>query len=230
MIKLVEEQDIEQGAAPEPTPMPRSRLRLLVYMVVLTALLTSLAWVAVPPSYVVDATALLRSPVAVSDGDDAAGGSGNPYAADGNLRVLGSVVTSVLQQNSVRQDLRRQGAVADYEVGQDWTSAAPMIGYRITGRTPAAVATTASLLLERTEQVTADRQEDAGAHPSTWIALEVVQPPTAVRRDTGTRKLAATAVFIVLSLTTVRLVRTLRRRERERERENAPGQVVRSIF
>ena len=181
-------------------------------MLALMAVSVTLVRSAIAPSYIVEGTLLLTSPAAVTD---PVTGQANSYVRGGNLKLLGLVVTTVLNNDDVRDDLRRRGAVADYEIGQDARSAAPLIGLRAEAPTPEAAKRTAALVLVRLEEEMARRQGASGAPPSTWISSEIVRPPSEATRSTARRDLATVGVVLGVAIWTMSLLRSRRPAPRE---------------
>lgn len=198
---------------------------------VLSALAAYTAASSVAPTYQAKGSALLVGPQgATIPGSDELQ-LDNPYTRlDNSTLVLTAVAVQIMDDSSVRESLRDEGAAPDYVVGraEDGT---PVLGVVATNTDPAVAVKTVDLVLDRLNDELDDRQAEAGAPPDSRVRSIVVTRSDTASEQLGGRiraflAVAALGVAASISLAFITEAIVQGRRRRSGEATPPPSEAV----
>lgn len=180
-----------------------------------TLLLTIVSYAKVTPVYEARGSMLLFAPALADDAE----GRANPYLLYGNLKVAANVVSEVVSQPEIQEELAAAGASGDYEVGTDPMTIEPTVVVVATGRDDVAPRTVLAVMQVFDRELRA-AQEQASAPTRTWITTRVVTPPGELTEQFGGKlRVVAVVLFlgcavtVITSFTADALARSRARRE-----------------
>lgn len=180
-----------------------------------TVALTTLVFLAVPPSFQAEARVLLLSPSRVS-GQQAA--TVNPFAdLSSSLTVAASVMAQIMNYDSTRERMRAAGARTDYAVTAG--PQGPLLVVSATGARPGDAISTAQIVAKGIQDELAAQQQAAGAPADTFIrGLPLVSPDKANRLSGGRIRAGAAvgALGTATSLSVIFLIESFSRGRRDR--------------
>jgi hypothetical protein len=149
------------------------RWYVVVPMLLLTVVGCVAAWLLIAPTYVLKASVLFLNPAIATDPDT---GVRNPYVDFGNLTIPARVVSDVMAQGHVREELVDQGAAPTYEVALEG-SVSPLLMVNVQADSEAQALLTGELVVQRIGAELQRRQQALNAPPVTYITPEVISPP-----------------------------------------------------
>lgn len=194
----------------------RRRWYVAVVGVLLTAGLSAVALMQVPPHQQAEASMLLLPPASTT------GDGGNPYLGLGGLNEVVDVLTRRLNSDAVREEIAAVAPTAEYETAKDDTTNGPVFTITVEDTTSEGALATLQLLIERVPTALGDLQSSVGVPEGalvTSMPLAIDEVTTPVTKTTLRAVIAAAAVGLLGTAFTVGLVDGLGRRRRlERER------------
>lgn len=156
--------------------------------------LAAVVFETVPAKYFSSGTIVLLSP---SQGTGVGGvkTQTNPLLSfDGSLTTVSTALIQVMLSPEIGTDLARQGALADYQVG-DGNLGGPFIHVEATGSSPAQAQRTVELVLQRTATELRDREVSFHAPAASYIQVDYLVRPTEAKRLLGSKVRAAGAAL-----------------------------------
>lgn len=165
----------------------------------LTLLLAIVSYAKVTPVYEARGSMLLFAPALADDAE----GRANPYLLYGNLKVAANVVSEVVSQKEIQEELAATGATGDYEVGTDPMTIEPTVVVVATGSDDVAPRTVLAVMQVFERELRA-AQEQASAPPRTWITTRVVTPPGELTEQFGGKlRVVAVVLFLGFAVTLI---------------------------
>ncbi|HVM05306.1 MAG TPA: hypothetical protein VM242_09045, partial [Acidimicrobiales bacterium] len=165
----------------------------------LTLLVAIVSYAKVTPVYEARGSMLLFAPALADDAE----GRANPYLLYGNLKVAANVVSEVVSQKEIQEELAATGATGDYEVGTDPMTIEPTVVVVATGSDDVAPRTVLAVMQVFERELRA-AQEQASAPPRTWITTRVVTPPGELTEQFGGKlRVVAVVLFLGFAVTLI---------------------------
>ena len=195
------------------------RWYVAVPALLVSAGLAAMAYQSIPPKYEATGSVVLLTPTHGATGSTREAGPANPLLSfDGSLETTAQLLTQVLLSPAVAEQLADQGGTADYQVG-DANIGGPFVNVVATGRSPAEVQHTVTLVLNRARQELLERESKLNAPRSSFISVEDVVRPTEVRKLVGGKMKgagAALALGLAASLGSAFMIESIVENSRDR--------------
>lgn len=201
------------------------RWPIVLGALVLSVLAAYLAARSVAPSYQAEGSALLVGPQGATIPGNEEPQLDNPYTRlDNSTLVLTAVAVQIMDDSSIRESLRDEGAAPDYVVGraEDGT---PVLGVVATDADPAIALKTVGLVLDRLNDELDIRQAEAGAPPESRVRSIVVTRPDRASEQLGGRIrafIAVAALGVAASISLAFITEAIVQGRRRRAAEAAP--------
>ena len=201
------------------------RWPIVLGALVLSALAAYMAASSVAPSYQAKGSALLVGPQGATVAGTEQPQLDNPYTRlDNTTLVLAAVAVQIMDDSSIRESLRAEGAAPDYVVGraEDGT---PVLGVVATNTDPAVAVKTVDLVLDRLNDELDIRQAEAGAPADSRVrSIVVTRSDTAIEQLGGRIRafLAVAALGVAASISLAFITEAIVQGRRRRSGEAVP--------
>lgn len=190
------------------------RWYILVPGLLLTAMITLIAWSAVSPGYSRSATQLLLP------GANSVPEGGNPYLFLGGLAPAADVLVRAVGSENVLNEVVKKHPGVEIEISRDTTTSGPIVLIAVTASSDDAAEDALSILIDRTATVLNEFQETEAIPESNRMTVIPVTIDEKSTQESRSRLLAASGAAIlgtVITLLAASLAGGSRRPRREPE-------------
>jgi capsular polysaccharide biosynthesis protein len=202
--------------------LPQVLLRrwyLVIVGLLLTGGLAAATFQAVRPTYESTSEVLLLPPAtSVPKG-------GNPYLVLGGLEAIGGVLSTAMMDQATTSEVKTEVPGAEYTIGLDETSPAPMLVVTARATTPQESLRIVDLVLQRIPPTMEKIQRAADVSTGSYITttqITATERPTVIRKSQLRLVLVAAALGIAFTLLVVALIDALIMRRRAVRRAKSP--------